>query len=123
MPISKEEKEFVTYLLELMQSIGPVSAKSMFGGHGIFLDGLMFGLVADSVLYLKVDKETENEFKAKGLEAFTYNKKGKEYKMSYYQAPEEALEEVEEMQFWANKAFGAALRSASRLASRSAPKK
>lgn len=114
MPTSNEEKEFVTYLVELMQSIGPVSAKSMFGGYGLFRDGLMFGLVADSVLYLKVDKETENEFKAKGLEAFTYNKKGKEYKMSYYQAPEEALEEVEEMRFWANKAFEAALRSASK---------
>ena len=113
MPVSDEEKEFVNYLVELMQSIGPVSAKSMFGGHGIFLDGLMFGLVANSILYLKVDQETEKEFKAKGLDAFTYNKKGKEFKMSYYQAPEDALEDVEEMNLWANKAHGAALRAAS----------
>lgn len=114
MTISKDEKEFVTYVVDLMQSIVPIRAKSMFGGHGIFLDGLMFGLVADSILYLKVDKETENEFKAKGLEAFTYNKKGKEFKMSYYQAPEEALEDADEMKFWANKAYGAALRAASK---------
>jgi DNA transformation protein len=114
MTISKDEKKFVTYVVDLMQSIGPISAKSMFGGHGIFLDGLMFGLVADSILYLKVDKETENEFKAKGHEAFTYNKKGKEFKMSYYQAPEEALEDADEMKFWANKAYGAALRAASK---------
>ncbi len=104
MPVSNEEKEFVTYVVELMESIGPVSAKGMFGGYGLFLDGLMFGLVADSTLYLKVDKETENEFKAKGLDAFTYNKKGKEIKMTYYQAPEEALEDAEEMNSWANKA-------------------
>jgi len=57
MPVSNEEKEFVTYVVDLMQSIGPVRAKGMFGGHGIFLEGLMFGLIADSVLYLKVDKE------------------------------------------------------------------
>jgi DNA transformation protein len=114
MTISKDEKEFVTYVVDLMQSIGPISAKSMFGGHGIFLDGLMFGLVADSILYLKVDKETENEFKAKGLEAFTYNKKGKEFHMSYYQVPEEALEDADEMKSWANKAYGAALRAASK---------
>jgi DNA transformation protein len=114
MTISKDEKEFVTYVVDLMQSIGPIRAKSMFGGHGIFLDGLMFGLVADSILYLKVDKETENEFKAKGLEAFTYNKKGKEFKMSYYQTPEEALEDADEMKFWADKAYGAALRAASK---------
>lgn len=113
MPASTEEKEFVIYVVELMQSIGPVRAKSMFGGHGIFLEGLMFGLVADSVLYFKADKETDNEFKARGLEAFTYNKKGKEFKMSYYQAPEETLEDGEEMKSWANKAYGVALKAAS----------
>jgi DNA transformation protein len=86
----------------------------MFGGHGIFLDGLMFGLVADSVLYLKVDKEIENEFKVKELEAFTYNKKGKEFKMSYYQASEEALEDADEMHTWANKVYGPALRTVSK---------
>ncbi len=114
MPVSNEEKEFVTYVVDLMQSIGPVRAKGMFGGHGIFLEGLMFGLIADSVLYLKVDKDTEIEFKARGLEAFTYNKKGKEFKMSYYQAPEETLEDYEEMNSWANKAYGAALKAASK---------
>ena len=102
------------YIVELMQSIGPVSAKAMFGGYGIFLKGLMFGLIADSVLYLKIDQETEDEFKALGLEPFTYNKKGKELKMSYYQAPGEVLEDSDEMHLWASKAYSAALRSASK---------
>jgi len=114
MPVSKEEKEFVSYVVDLMQSAGPVYAKSMFGGHGIYLEGLMFGLVADSVLYLKSDKETEDDFRAKGLEAFTYNKKGKEYKMSYYQAPEETLEDSEVMNFWVNKACSSALKAAAK---------
>ena len=111
---SGEEKEFVSYVVELMQSIGPVRARAMFGGHGVFLEQLMFGLVADSVLFLKVDKENESHFKARGLEAFTYMKKGKEYKMSYYQAPEEVLDDVEEMNYWANLAYSAALRAASK---------
>jgi DNA transformation protein len=114
MPTTKKEKEFVSYVVDLMSSIGPVHAKCMFGGHGIYLEGLMFALVADSVLYLKSDEELENEFKEKGLEAFTYNKKGKEYKMSYYQAPEEALEDGEEMNLWANKAYGVALKAAAK---------
>jgi len=114
MPVSASEKEFVLYVVDLMQSVGPVHAKGMFGGYGIYLDGLMFGLVADSVLYLKTDKQTENEFKDRGLEAFTYSKKGKEFRMSYYQAPEEALEDGEEMNTWANKAYGVALKAASK---------
>jgi len=71
MPVSKKEKEFVAYVVELMSSIGPVHAKGMFGGHGIYLDGLMFALVADGILYLKSDEETGSEFTEKGLEAFT----------------------------------------------------
>ena len=112
MPVSNKEKELVTYIVDLMYSMGPVYAKAMFGGHGIYLEGLMFALVADSVLYLKSDEELENEFKEKGLEAFTYNKKGKEYKMSYYQAPEEALEDSEVMRLWASKAYDVALKAA-----------
>ena len=113
-PTSNVEKEFVSYVVELMQTIGPVSAKTMFGGHGIFIDALMFALVFDNVLYLKADNNTVRDFKEKGLEAFTYNKKDKEFKMSYYQAPEEILDDIEEMSVWANKAYGVALRAASK---------
>ena len=112
MPASKDEKEFVSYVVDLMQSIGPVYAKGMFGGYGIFLDGLMFALIADNTLYLKAKQETEAEFQAIGLEQFTYHKRDKELRMSYYEAPEEALEDAEVMRNWADKAFGAALKAA-----------
>ena len=114
MAFSKEEQEFVAYVIDLMQSIGPVSAKRMFGGHGIFLEGLMFGLIAGNTLYLKVDAESKGSFEARGLEAFGYSKKGKEYKMSYYQAPEEALEDPQEMMAWANQSYGVAIAAAAR---------
>jgi DNA transformation protein len=114
MAVSKQEKEFVIYVVDMMQTIGPVSAKPMFGGHGVFLEGLMFALISNSVLYLKADKESEGEFKEIGLGPFTYHKKGKEYSMSYFPAPEETLEDTEEMKIWANKAYAAALRAADR---------
>jgi DNA transformation protein len=114
MPASNEEQEFASYVVDMMQTIGPVYSKRMFGGHGIFLEGLMFALIADSVLYLKADKESEGDFTERDLEPFTYNKKGKLMKMSYYQAPEEALEDGEIMNEWGNKGYSAALRAASK---------
>jgi len=114
MPASSDDKEFASYVVDLMQSIGPVYSKVMFGGHGIFLEALMFGLIADSVLYLKVDAETVNSFKDRGLDAFTYDKKGKQFTMLYYQAPDEALEDSEEMNIWANKAYAVALNASSK---------
>ena len=113
MVISAEEKAFASYVAELMQPLGQVRSRAMFGGFGIFLDGVMFALIADSVLYLKADKETEKDFTENGLEPFTYRKKGKKFKMSYFQAPEETLENDQEMNYWASKAYQAALRAAS----------
>lgn len=114
MPSTPEEKEFTCYVVDLMQSIGPVHSKAMFGGYGIFLEGLMFGLIADGILYLKADKKTENEFIAKGLEKFAYYKQGKEVKLSYFQAPEEVLDDAEEMAYWASNAYNTALRAVSK---------
>ncbi len=104
--------EFVTHVLDLLEPLGPVSARRMFGGYGIYLDRLMFALVADDTLYLKVDDETRDAFLAAGLEAFRYSRKGKTYRMSYHAAPEDALENAELLRDWARKAVDAALRSA-----------
>ena len=106
------KSEFVEYLLELLEPFGPVKAKAMFGGFGIYRHDLMFGLVAKDTLYLKVDENTRSEFESKGLGPFVYKMKGKEGTMPYYQAPDEAMEDPEEMAQWAKKAYDAAKRAA-----------
>lgn len=107
-------EQFAEHVVELMQCIGPVNSKRMFGGHGIFLEGLMFALIADNELYLKVDGDSKRSFEEKGLQPFEYNKSGKLVKMSYYQAPEEVLEDQEQMRLWANRAYEAAVEAAVR---------
>ncbi len=114
MAISQEEKEFAAHVVDLSQSIGPVYSKRMFGGFGIFLEGLMFGLIADNVYYIKVDDETRHEFEELDLQPFSYDKAGKKMNLGYLQAPEEAMEDIEIMSEWANKGFGAALRAAAK---------
>ncbi len=114
MAISKEQREYVSHVVDLLQSIGPVESKPMFGGFGIFLQGLMFGLVADNELHLKVDAENLQDYEDIGLSAFSFEKNGKEFKMGYYQAPEEAMEDSELMSDWASKAYAAALRAKAR---------
>jgi DNA transformation protein len=103
--------EFVDNLQEIFMLFGPVQARRMFGCYGIFHDGLMFGLVADEVLYLKADGNSSAEFEKRGLGQFEYEKKSKKIKMSYYMAPEEIFDDPEEAKVWASLAFDAALRS------------
>jgi DNA transformation protein len=106
-----DEQAFVDYLMELLDDFGSVTAKRMFGGYGIFRDGLMFGLVTDSTLYLKVDQKNQPDFEAQSLSPFIYMKKDRPVAMSYYQAPSEALDNVDAMHTWAESAFQAALRA------------
>ncbi len=110
-----KRSEFVEYLLEQLAPLRGVSAKSMFGGYGIYQDGLMFGLVANDVLYLKTDEGNRAAFAARGLPPFTYERTGKPaIVMSYHRAPEDALEESEELCRWAHEACAAAQRSANK---------
>lgn len=80
--------EYIEYLREVFSPLGVVSPRKMFGGHGIFYDGVMIALVADDSLYLKVDKQTEGEFIDLDLAPFEYEKNGKSFAMSYRLAPE-----------------------------------
>ena len=105
----KKHDEFIDYLLELMQPLGPVSAKAMFGGYGIYIDELMFALVADDVLYFKTDAANRPDFERRELPPFRYHRKGKPYNMSYSEAPAEVFDDADAMQQWANGAISAAL--------------
>lgn len=101
--------DFVTYVEnDLFVEFGEVICRKMFGGYGLFHKGLMFGLIADDTLYLKVDSSTVNHFQRLNLEQFSYPKGGKLIKMSYYQAPENIFEDSEEARLWASRAYASA---------------
>lgn len=104
--------DFADHIVDLLQGMGPIYSKRMFGGNGIFLEGLMFALIADNVLYLKVDDESRPDYEALDLAPFTYHKQGRPFRLNYYEAPEEAMEDVEVMLNWGNRAFAVALRAA-----------
>lgn len=103
--------EFVDHLSEVFARFGPIRARRMFGGYGVYHDDLMFALVADDVLYLKADERTAALFAEQGLPPFEYEKAGKRMQMSYYMAPEEIFDDPDLAREWAVRAFEAALRS------------
>ncbi|MEM7359702.1 MAG: TfoX/Sxy family protein [Pseudomonadota bacterium] len=103
--------EFVSYLHEVFEQFGTIRSRKMFGGHGIYHNDLMFGLVADDELYLKTDAENLSEFTDRDLDAFEFNKDGKLMKMSYYRAPEEIYDDPDEAAHWGNIAYAAAVRA------------
>ncbi|MBN2364867.1 MAG: TfoX family protein [Calditrichaeota bacterium] len=95
-----------------MSDAEEIRVRKMFGGYGIFIREAMIGLVSENILYLKADNQSSKKFEERGLRPFTYFRKGRKVKLSYYQAPEETLEDREAMQKWMHLAYEAALRSA-----------
>jgi len=122
-PSKPRRNEFVEHVLELLAPFGSVSARRMFGGFGIYRDALMFGLVAGDVLYLKADGGNRGDFEQAGSEPFSYTSRRKEVILSYWRAPEEALESREAMGAWARSAFAAALRAKSGSSTMKTPKR
>lgn len=119
MAVSAGFKEF---LIESLAGLGPVAIRHMFGGGGVYADGVMFGLIADDVLYLKADDGNRGDFEAEGMAAFVYSTKdGHNTIMSYWRCPERLLDEPDEMVVWAQRALAAARRSGTKAKARKQP--
>ena len=101
-------EEYLTYVLEQLEGLGPVQARRMFGGAGIYAQRIMFALVADDVLYLKVDDANRADFEAAGAEPFQPFP-DKPAVMPYYEVPADVLEDSSRLVEWAQKALAAAL--------------
>ncbi len=102
---------FADFVLEVLRPWRQVTARRMFGGHGIYHAGVMFALIADGTLYLKVDEESRTEFEATGLAPFFYEAKGRRVSLSYYRAPDAMLDEPDVAREWAERGWQAALRA------------
>ncbi len=105
------DPSFVTFVLELFAPLGRIGARRMFSGHGLFLDGKMFGLVFQEQLYLKVDAQSKPQFEASGLPPFTYARQGRVVALSFHRAPESVLDEPDQALRWGRLALAAAARA------------
>ncbi len=102
---------FVELCLELLAPLGAVRVRRMFGGHGLYVDGLFVAIVADEGLFLKTDAATREDFGAAGCTPFVFEAAGRSLTMSYWSVPPEALESPALMAPWGRRALAAALRA------------
>lgn len=119
--MSNARDAFTDHCLELLNALGATRAKRMFGGVGLYVDGVFIALIADEVLFLKVDATTRPRFEAAGCLPFVYDAKGKPMTMSYFSAPQDAMDSPPAMLPWARLAFEAALRAQADKSAKAAP--
>lgn len=92
--------DFIEFLHEVFAGFGTITTRRMFVAHGIYRDGLMFGLYAQGRLYLKTDAHNRPQFTGHGCEAFSFMQRGKQVQLSYWSAPEFILDDREQAAAW-----------------------
>ena len=102
---------FSERVVALLTPLGPVRSRAMFGGWGIFLDDIMFALIASDRLYFRIDDAVVERFAEAGSEPFVYEGKGKRVEMSYWLAPAGSLESPDALLPWAELGLAAARRN------------
>lgn len=102
--------EYLEFIVEWLSPLGSVTTRSMFGGHSLYHGDVVFALVADNVLHLKVDDLTRPRFESLGLKPFQPfpDKSGT---MQYYPPPPEFFEDPAAAKEWGQAAIQAAHRS------------
>lgn len=98
----------IAWFCELLASLGVVRGRRMFGGWGLYAEGRMVALVAGGELFLKTAEADRPAFAAAGSAPFIYRSASREVAMSYWKAPDEALDDPEAMRPWARRALAAA---------------
>jgi DNA transformation protein and related proteins len=97
------------FIRDLFQPFGTVTVRRMFGGAGLFADGVMFGLVSGEQIYLKADATTVTWFERECCEPFEYSTKhGKRALTSYWRLPDRLYDDADELAQWARHALKAA---------------
>ena len=106
--MSKDYCEEIVHQLEL---VGNVTYRFMFGGYGLYLDGIIFAIIADNELYFKVDDTNKQDYLDYDSVPFTFESKGKSMSMSYYLVPQEVLDDIDLLCGWAKKSYNVSLKS------------
>ncbi len=105
MPVSNE---YIGFVVDQLEPVGEIVWKRIFGGVGLYLDGLFFAIIENDTLRFKVDDSNRADYEEAGMGPFKPYKE-KDHTMQYYEVPIEVLEDRDELSTWARKAFSVAL--------------
>lgn len=106
------KNELLDHLIDQLSPLGDARGRAMFGGWGVYLDGLIIGIIAFDSFYLKVDDQNRPDFEAAGSSPFTYEGKGQPMIMSYWECPADVLEDPDDLRRWTLASLAASRRAA-----------
>ena len=102
---------YLEYIMEILSPHGNITSKPMFGGYGIYKNGVIVAFIAYDELYFKVDKSNKPQYEDFDSEPFIYEAKGKKTTMSYWKVPMEILENEDKIGIWLDQSYEISLKT------------
>jgi len=101
--------EFVAYISDQLDPLGPLGSGKFFGGHAFKSGGIQFAMIMGDTLYLRVDDGLREDFENLGSQAFSYQgSRGRVQVKSYYALPDGDVDDQDAMLVWARRSISAA---------------
>jgi len=108
--VKEQQKKYLEYVLTKLQPHGPITARAMFGGYGIYFDKIIFASIVERELYFRIDEENQKDYESFGSKPFVYEGGKKPVVMPYRILPQAILEDAKQLPHWIKKACQASLR-------------
>ena len=108
------DDSFHAFVKELFAGMGPVQIKRMFGGAGVYAEGVMFGLLDSDTIHIKAnDDAMKAALREEGSGPFVWTpqngpRKGEKIDLGYWRLPEAALDDPDEAEKWGRSALALA---------------
>ena len=116
------QPQYLAYVLEQLAAMPALRPNRMFGGIGLYSDGLFFGLIDDDTLYFKTGEANIGDYLERGMPKFMPFPEKTKQVLGYHQVPADVIEDAEALVAWARKAKDAALaKKAAKRPKRKAP--
>jgi DNA transformation protein and related proteins len=104
-------KAIIARLEANLTPLGVFRSRPMFGGHGLYLDDLFFGLIAYGKFFLKTDEDNRGDFVKAKSKPFSFESARKGLVVtSYWQCPDAVMKDARKLRQWIGKALDAARR-------------
>ena len=94
----KANTGYTDYVMDQLTPLGGIGGRAMFGGYGIFHEGVMFAIISDDTLYFKVNDSNRAVYESAGSWSFPHSR-------SYYEVPADVLDDTARLQEWARAAL------------------
>jgi len=116
------QPQYRDYVLEQLDALPALRSTRMFGGVGLYSDGLFFGLIHDDTLFFKSGEGNIADYLSRNMPKFMPFPEKTRQVLGYHQVPADVIEDAEQLVAWAVKSKMAALQKKDAKATRARPR-